>query len=87
MSTHRSNYRPGVAVGMITLAAPIPSQLEENGLQAMLDELPGVRAVEFPRQDGIEVKYDAGLVGERQLSGAVRLAGYVLLEFAPQAVK
>ena len=83
MSPHRYRsvyHYPSVTVGLIKLAAPIHSQLEENGLQSVLEELPGVRAVEFPHHNDIEVKYDPGLVGENQLRGAVRLAGYVPLE-------
>lgn len=81
MSTQRSIQRhSSVTIGLIKLAAPIHSQLEENDLECILADLPGVRSVEFPHHNDIQVKYDPHLVGERQLRGAVRLGGYVPLE-------
>lgn len=79
-----SRHRPlpqFVTVGLIKLAAPIHSQLHESGLQAMLSDLPGVSTVKFPREDEIEVKYDASLVGERSFEWAVRNIGYTTAEF------
>jgi hypothetical protein len=71
------HYYQTITVALIRLAGPIRSQFEEADLQAILEELPGVRAIEFPYHDGIEVTYDPNLVGERLFYQAVRCAGFV----------
>lgn len=68
------------AVGIISVAGKIHSQTEETTLRAMLEDLPGMQAVEFLKE-GIRVTFNPLLTGENNFQRAIGRAGYVLRSF------
>jgi hypothetical protein len=79
MRTQSSND----AVGLIELSGRINTQVEELTVRAMLEDLPGVYAVDFSGEK-IEVHYNPDLAGEHKFARAVRRAGFVPAAFYPQ---